>query len=173
MIFWFIVVTTSQGDEWPQSSIFLIVSDFYLGFVREMVKRCFTTGNVPAGNKSWVEWTCNRPWGQSADICKVRVKFEAYCNLKFVYPNNIRSTVARLLRLWVRIPPRAWMSVCCDCCVLSSRDLGIGLITRPEESYRLWCVIVCDLETSWMRRPWSIGGCHAKNKKKNTPLKLR
>jgi hypothetical protein len=21
-----------------------------------------------------------------------------------------------------------------------------GLITRPEESYRLWCVVVCDLE---------------------------
>ena len=27
------------------------------------------------------------------------------------------------------------------------------LITRPEESYRLWCVVVCDLETSRMRRP--------------------
>jgi len=22
------------------------------------------------------------------------------------------------------------------------------LITRPEESYRLWCVVVCDLETT-------------------------
>jgi len=22
------------------------------------------------------------------------------------------------------------------------------LITRPGESYRLWCVVVCDLETS-------------------------
>jgi hypothetical protein len=22
------------------------------------------------------------------------------------------------------------------------------LVTRPEESYRLWCVVVCDLETS-------------------------
>jgi len=32
-----------------------------------------------------------------------------------------------------------------------------GLITRPEESYRLWCVVVCDLETSWMRRPWPTG----------------
>jgi len=25
-------------------------------------------------------------------------------------------------------------------CVLSGRDLGVGLITRPEESYRLMCV---------------------------------
>jgi hypothetical protein len=24
--------------------------------------------------------------------------------------------------------------------VLSGRDLCVGLITRPEESYRLWCV---------------------------------
>ena len=22
------------------------------------------------------------------------------------------------------------------------------MITRPEESYRLWCVVVCDLETT-------------------------
>ena len=39
------------------------------------------------------------------------------------------------------------MSVCCECCVLlSGRDLCDELITRPEETYRLWCVIVCDLE---------------------------
>ena len=32
-----------------------------------------------------------------------------------------RSAAACLLRLWVRIPPGAWMSVCCGCCVLSLR----------------------------------------------------
>ena len=42
----------------------------------------------------------------------------------------------------------AWMFVCCNCCVLSRRGLCDELITRSEESYRLWCVIVCDLETS-------------------------
>jgi len=36
--------------------------------------------------------------------------------------------------------------------VVSGRGLCDGLITRPEESYRLWCVVVCDLETSKMRR---------------------
>jgi hypothetical protein len=50
------------------------------------------------------------------------------------------------------------MSLCCECCVLSGRGLCDELITRPEESYRLWCVVVCDLETSWMRRPWPTGG---------------
>ena len=34
----------------------------------------------------------------------------------------------------------------------------VELITRPEEFYRLCCVIECDLETSWMRRPWPTGG---------------
>jgi len=32
--------------------------------------------------------------------------------------------------------------------VLSGRALCDGLITRPGESYRLWRVVVCDLETS-------------------------
>jgi len=30
--------------------------------------------------------------------------------------------------------------------VLSGRGLCDELITRPEESYRMWCVVVCDLE---------------------------
>ena len=71
------------------------------------------------------------------------------------WPHGLRrrSAAARLLRSWVRIPPGAWMFVCCECCVLSGRGLCDELITCPEESYRLWCVIVCDLETSRMRRP--------------------
>ena len=83
-----------------------------------------------------------------------------------------RSDAACLLRSWVRIPPGAWMSVCCECCVLSGRGLCVELITRPEESYRLWCVVVCDLETSWMRRPWPTGGCRAKNKQTNERTSL-
>jgi len=60
------------------------------------------------------------------------------------------------------------MSVCCGCCVLSRRGACDELITRPEESYPLWCVVVCDLETSCMRRPWPTwgGGAIAPNKKK-------
>jgi len=37
---------------------------------------------------------------------------------------------------------------------LSGRGLCDGLITRPEESYRLCCVVVCDLETSRMGAPY-------------------
>ena len=59
-----------------------------------------------------------------------------------------RPQATHLLRLWVWIPPGAWIFVCCECRVLSGRGLCDELITRPEESYRLWCVVVCDLETS-------------------------
>jgi hypothetical protein len=38
-------------------------------------------------------------------------------------------------------------------CVLLGRGLCDELITRLGDSYRLWCVVVCDLETSRMRRP--------------------
>ena len=65
-----------------------------------------------------------------------------------------RPAAARLLRSWVRIPPGAWIFVCCECRVLSGRRLGDELITRPEESYRLWCAVVCDLETSRMGVPY-------------------
>jgi len=38
--------------------------------------------------------------------------------------------------------------------VLSGRGLCDELITCPEESYLLWCVVVCDLETSRMGAPY-------------------
>ena len=76
------------------------------------------------------------------------------------------STAARLLGLWVRILLGSSISVCVECCVLSGRCLCNGLITRPEMSYRLWCVVVCDAETSRMRRPWPALGCRATGKRK-------
>ena len=80
-----------------------------------------------------------------------------------------RSAAARLLRLWVRIPPGG-MNVSCECCVFSGRGLCDELITRPEESCRLWCVIVCDLEPhEWGGRSprWTAA---SKKKKKRTSL---
>ena len=38
--------------------------------------------------------------------------------------------------------------------MLSGIGLCDELITRPEESYRPWCVVVCDLETSRMGAPY-------------------
>ena len=50
--------------------------------------------------------------------------------------------------------PTGGMDVCSECRVLSGRGLCDELITRPEESYRLWCVVVCDLEISRMGAPY-------------------
>jgi hypothetical protein len=38
--------------------------------------------------------------------------------------------------------------------VLSGRGLWNELIARPDESYRLCCVVVCDLETSSIGAPY-------------------
>ena len=46
------------------------------------------------------------------------------------------------------------MFVCCECCVLSGIGLCDELITCPEKSYRLWCVVVCVLETSRIGAPY-------------------
>jgi hypothetical protein len=81
-----------------------------------------------------------------------------------------RPIAARLLRLWTRIPPGTWMFVCWPCCVLSGRGLCNELITRPDESYWLSCVVVCDLETSWMGRPWPTVGL-SRQKQTNVNLK--
>ena len=61
------------------------------------------------------------------------------------------------------------MFVCCECCVLSGRDLCEELITHPEESYRLWCVVVCDLETSRI----ALGRSTTAKKKKNSEVRVR
>ena len=38
--------------------------------------------------------------------------------------------------------------------MLSGRGLCDEVITRPEESYRLCCVVVCDLETPRIGAPY-------------------
>ena len=51
---------------------------------------------------------------------------------------------------------------CCECCVLSGRGLCDEQITRPEESYRLWRVVVCDLEISKEEAKRPLPGCEYK-----------
>ena len=43
-----------------------------------------------------------------------------------------------------KIPLGAWNFVCCECRVLSARGLCDELITRSEESFRLWRVL-CEI----------------------------
>jgi hypothetical protein len=69
---------------------------------------------------------------------------------RFNYFNNDASIpVAARSKTWVcgrslaRIvgsKPEGGMDVPCECCVLSGKGLCVGLITRPEKSYRGRCV---------------------------------
>jgi len=58
------------------------------------------------------------------------------------------------------------MSVCYECCVLSGRGLCDELITRPEKSYRLWFVVVCDLENLKNEEAMTRVGSQRHSKKK-------
>ena len=53
------------------------------------------------------------------------------------------------------------------CRVFSCRGLCVGLITRPEESYRVCGVSERDREASIMRRHWPTRGCCAKGRGTN------
>jgi hypothetical protein len=55
--------------------------------------------------------------------------------------------------------PAGGIDVYFECCVLSGSGLCDGPIPRPEESYWLWCVIVCDLQTLALAR---VGLLHQK-----------
>jgi len=73
------------------------------------------------------------------------------------------SAVARLMGLRFRIPPGSWLIFSCEWCVLSGWDFCVGLITRPEEFCRMWCVWVW----SWNQNKeetlvhWGLS-CHRK-----------
>jgi hypothetical protein len=69
-----------------------------------------------------------------------------YCcrkSLRFQWPRVLRHGCATvcLLGLWIRIRLGAFMFVSGACCVLLGRVLYSGLITRPKQSYRMWCVL--------------------------------
>jgi hypothetical protein len=54
--------------------------------------------------------------------------------------------------------------------VLSGRGLSDELITRSEESYRLWRVVVCDHETSWYEEAIARAGLQSQRNKQQQHL---
>ena len=57
-------------------------------------------------------------------VCGLRkpIRFSKSKKCRSQWPRHLRrrTTVACILRSWVRIPPGTWMSVCFECCVLCS-----------------------------------------------------
>ena len=88
------------------------------------------------------------------------------CYSKWPCSPTLRSAAVRLLGSRVRIPLRAWTFFLCVRCVGSA--LCDEMTTRSKEVFLVCvcvCRIVCDLETSTMRRPMSkLSCCSAGNK---------
>jgi len=80
---------------------------------------------------------------------------------------NLRygSAASRLLKLWVRIPSEhgGLSVVSVRCCQVEVSATSWSFVQRSPTH----CVLVCDLETSWMRRPWPTRVCCAKKKLHN------
>ena len=73
------------------------------------------------------------------------------------------SAAARLLGLWLRIPPRhGWLSlVSVVCCQVEASAAGWSLVQR---SHTECCVLLCDCEASIMRRICITRSCGAMKK---------
>jgi hypothetical protein len=86
---------------------------------------------------SFVLWIKVSNWLRVTANHEILVLYIRNCRSQWPRGLKRRSSAARLLGLRVRIPPKSWMPVSCECCVLSSRGLCDGPITHPEDSYRL------------------------------------
>jgi len=64
------------------------------------------------------------------------------------------------------------MFVCCECRVLLGRGLCDELITRPEESFRLWGVVVCNLENLKNEGVMTRVGSQRLSKQKNAKFQM-
>ena len=103
------------------------------------------------GCGSWNGWT-NKP------VNPLNPELNPICYLLALLAHHflhvrrimVKSLTLRLLMSYIYI----WIFVCCECRVLSGRGLCDELITYPEESYRLCCVVICDLETSRIGAPY-------------------
>jgi len=150
---------TAWPPDWNEAALRFAGSTSVVVYVEEHSLRVLAVHLA----KGWRKYHLSDVAGKCAD---------QWVSLRSQWPRGLRrrSAAAHLLRLWVRIPPGAWISVFCECCVLSGRGLCYDLITHREEYYRLWCVVVCDLETSWMRRPWPTGGLSRQKKMSWSPV---
>ena len=71
--------------------------------------------------KKKVNFTCSDVYTARGSTIKFGIQY--ICRSQ--WPRGLRrgSAAARLLGLWIRIPPGAWMFVSCECFVLSDRGL--------------------------------------------------
>ena len=103
-------------------------------------------------------------WKRTCTILLLRSVYVLVVYFMALWRQTLLIATAKRSKLRVWIQPRARMSVLIVVC-LSGRGLCDGPIPRPEESYWVLCVTVCDPETSRMRWPLPASGCCARGGK--------
>jgi len=93
------------------------------------------------------------------------IKVATYLVCRSQCPRRLRrrSETARLLRFWFRKPPgHGCMSIVSDvCCRVEVSATSWSLVQRSSTDCG---AALCDIETSWMRKPWPTWGFCTKNK---------
>ena len=92
----------------------------------------------------------------------------SYCRFRWPCALRCGPQAARLLGLRVRIPAGEWMSVSCECCILSGRGLSASGWSIVQKSPTECGVSKCDREASITTRPWPTGGCRAMGRRIRT-----
>ena len=81
--------------------------------------------------------------GVDRDSFTILVKaIPVLCRSQWQRGLRYRSAAARMLRSWVRVPPGAWMFVCCECCQVETSATSWSLVQRsPTVCGASLCVI--------------------------------
>ena len=106
--------------------------------------RSETRGVLASNQETFLSASLPCLFAVHVELSKLTVNYNYNCNYRrSQWPRGLRrrSLAARLLRLWVRIPPRAWIFVCCECCVLSLRRTDHFVQRSPTECGASLCVI--------------------------------
>jgi hypothetical protein len=120
---------------------FLYLWDVNISFVRdtEFWRWCKSSVSIHVSNRldrnNCRKHQHNKPDKSKLDIIALMFLYvPKRSNSRSQWPLGLRrrSAAACLLRVWVWMPPGAWMSVCYECCVLSGRSF----LRRADHSSR-------------------------------------
>jgi hypothetical protein len=117
-----------------------------------------------------IKWAYNLRIDQSLPVeSALKLPHSILKNGRSHWPRSLKrgSAAACLLEFWFQICPGSWMSVYCECCVLSVEVSASGwplIQGSPAECVHA-CNIECDCEALIMRRPWPARGCYAMGEK--------
>ena len=87
---------------------------------------------------------------RNALVCNSFTWWSTWCWSQWPRGLRRRSTAARLLRSWVRIPRGAWMFVCCERCQVEVSATSWSLVQRSPTD--------CGASFVWSRKPQEWGG---------------